>query len=312
MDMYQKREQRKKDKAEEKNNAENNGKMNINWYPGHMVKAQNDIKDSLRLIDIVIEILDARIPRSSSNPIISELAKNKGRIILLNKSDLADNENLESWKKEFNDQGFTCISSNANDSRNIKQIINTIKELGSKIYEEKYKNRNIEIKPIIRALIIGIPNVGKSTIINKMANKQAVITGNKPGVTKKKQWIRISDNIDLLDTPGLLWPKLDDNDVGVKLALTGNIKQEILDVELLAYEGLKLMLTNDKYKNMLKEKYNLNESDFELDTYDILEAIGRKRGCIVSGGNVDMERTSKILIDDIKNGKIGKISFDKI
>ncbi len=286
--------------------------MNINWYPGHMVKAQNDIKESMKLIDIVIEILDARIPRSSSNPIISELAKNKGRIILLNKADLADSENLDAWKKEYTKQGFTCISSNANDSRNIQQIINTIKELGSKIYEEKYKNRNIEIKPIIRALIIGIPNVGKSTIINKMANKQVMITGNKPGVTKKKQWIRISDNIDLLDTPGLLWPKLDDDNVGVKLALTGNIKQEILDVEELACEGLKLILTNEKYKIMLKEKYNLQDDDFKLDIYDILEVIGRKRGCIISGGNVDMERAAKILVEDIKNGKIGKISFDQI
>ncbi len=312
MDMYQKREQRKKNKAEEKNNTENNNNMNINWYPGHMVKAQNEIKESIKLIDIVVEVLDARIPVSSSNPIIEEMSKNKGRIIVLNKADLADKDNLSKWEEHFNSKGYICIHSDTSKQQSIKQILNTITELGNKIHSEKNKNRTIEIKAITRVLIVGIPNVGKSTIINKLANKQVVVTGNKPGVTKRKQWIRLGNNVELLDTPGLLWPKLDDNNTGLKLALTGNIKQEILDVEVLAYEGLKILLSNEKYKNILKNSYKLSDENMELDAYELLNEIGRKRGCIVSGGNIDVERASKLFIEDLKNGKIGNFSFDEV
>ncbi len=276
-----------------------------------MVKAQNEIKNSLKLIDIVVEVLDARIPISSRNNLINELVKDKKRIILLNKSDLADKIELEKWKKYFEGNGNSCILTNANKSENIINIVNEIRNQGKAIYDEKYKNKSIDIKPIYRVLIVGIPNVGKSTIINKIANKNVAIASNKPGVTKKNQWIRVGDDIELLDTPGLLMPRLDENDAGLKLALTGNIKPEILDNEELACNGIKILLEQG-YSNLLELQYKLDDSDFDMEYYDILEKIGRKRGCLISGGNVDMSRAAKIFLDDIKNGKIGLLILEKV
>lgn len=275
------------------------------------MKAQNEIKNSLKLIDIVVEVLDARIPISSRNNLINELVKDKKRIIVLNKSDLADKIELEKWKKYFEENGNSCILTNANKSENIVKIVNEIRNQGKAIYDEKYKNKSIDIKPIYRVLIVGIPNVGKSTIINKIANRNVAIASNKPGVTKKNQWIRVGDDIELLDTPGLLMPRLDENDAGLKLALTGNIKQEILDNEELACNGIKILLEQG-YSNLLKLQYKLDDSDFDMEYYDILEKIGRKRGCLISGGNVDMSRAAKIFLDDIKNGKIGLIILEKV
>lgn len=275
------------------------------------MKAQNEIKNSLKLIDIVVEVLDARIPISSRNNLIKELVKDKKRIIVLNKSDLADKIELEKWKKYFEENGNSCILTNANKSENIIKIVNEIRNQGKAIYDEKYKNKSIDIKPIYRVLIVGIPNVGKSTIINKIANKNVAIASNKPGVTKKNQWIRVGDDIELLDTPGLLMPRLDENDAGLKLALTGNIKPEILDNEELACNGIKILLEQG-YSNLLKLQYKLDDSDFDMEYYDILEKIGRKRGCLISGGNVDMSRAANIFLDDIKNGKIGLIILEKV
>lgn len=293
-------------------NDNNRQNSTINWYPGHMVKAQNEIKDSLKLIDIVVEVLDARIPISSQNPIIDNLAKNKTRIVVLNKSDLADNTKTKEFKEYFKNKGIPCIDVNSENKGDIKRIIDEIKKQGEKIYFEKYKNKNIEIKPIYRALICGIPNVGKSTIINKISGKNSAAVGNKPGVTVKKQWIRVAGNIDLLDTPGLLWPNLSDRNSGVNLAITGNIKQEVLELEELACIGIDILLKEDKYKKMLQEKYTLKDEEFSNISYDILEMIGKKRGCIVSGGNVDMIKASKTFLDDLKSGKIGKMTFDEI
>lgn len=278
---------------------------------GHMVKAQNEIKNVIKLIDIVVEVLDARIPISSGNKIIDEFAKNKKRIVVLNKSDLADQTELEKWNKYFKDNNKICIFTDANKSENITKLINEIKKQGKAIYDEKYKNKSINVKPIYRVLIVGIPNVGKSTIINKIANRNAVIASNKPGVTKKNQWIRVGNDIELLDTPGLLMPKLDENNAGVKLALTGNIKPEILDNEGLACEGIRLLI-EEGYSNLLQDKYKISEDDLKLDYYDILEIIGKKRGAIISGGNVDMSRSANIFLDDIKNGKIGNINLEKV
>ena len=276
-----------------------------------MVKAQNEIKNSLKLIDIVVEVLDARIPISSRNNLINELVKDKKRIIVLNKSDLADKIELEKWKKYFEENGNSCVLTNANKSENIIKIVNEIRNQGKAIYDEKYKNKSVAIKPIYRVLIVGIPNVGKSTIINKIANRNVAIASNKPGVTKKNQWIRVGDDIELLDTPGLLMPRLDENDAGLKLALTGNIKPEILDNEELACNGIKILLEQG-YSNLLKLQYKLDDSDFDMEYYDILEKIGRKRGCLISGGNVDMSRAAKIFLDDIKNGKIGLLILEKV
>ena len=286
-------------------------KTSINWYPGHMVKAQNEIKNNLKLIDIVVEVLDARIPMSSRNTLVDELVKDKKRIIVLNKSDLADKIEVENWEKYFENKNFSCILTNANKSENIVKLVNEIKKQGKVIYDEKYKNKSVNIKPIYRVLIIGIPNVGKSTIINKIANRNAVLASNKPGVTRKNQWIRVGNDIELLDTPGLLMPNLSENNAGVKLALTGNIKQEILDNEELACDGIRVLL-DEGYSNLFTQHYKIEEEDLELDYYDILEKIGRKRGCIISGGNVDMSRAANVFLDDVKNGKIGCLNLEKV
>ena len=287
--------------------------MNINYYPGHMVKAQNDIKSVIKLIDIVVEVLDARIPMSSRNPIVDELAKDKQRIVVLNKSDLADDEETKKWISFFEEKNITAIAVNSSVPQDIKKIITEISKKGDMAYKNKKESIELEYKPIYRVLIAGIPNVGKSTIINKIAKRNAAEVSNKPGVTVRKQWIRVASNIDLLDTPGLLWPRLDENNAGEKLALTGNIKQEVLDIEGVACIGIEMLLERDKYKNMFLEKYKLNEEDIDtLDSYDILELIGRKRGCLISGGNVDTMKASKIFLDELKAGKIGKISLECI
>ena len=276
---------------------------------GHMLKAQKDIKESLKLIDIVVEVLDSRIPKSSRNYIIDEFSENKKKIIVLNKVDLSDMIETLKWKKNFEDLGVTVVLCDANNKDNIKKIIDSIRKVGENI--EKFKNKSITVKPIYRVLIAGIPNVGKSTIINKISNKTSANVGNKPGVTTKKQWIRVGTDIELLDTPGLLWPKLDDdNNTGVKLALTGNIKQEILDSEELAYQGLKILIENLRYQKLIQEKYKLNDEEIKLETYEILEIIGRKRGCIIKGNEVDFAKVSKLFLDELKNGKIGKFSLD--
>ena len=292
---------------------DNNNRQNttINWYPGHMAKAKTEIEKSLKLIDIVIEILDARIPKSSENPIIDKMLESKPKIVVLNKSDLADNDQLIKWKKYYEQDGSTCITTNANVSGNITKIIDAINIVGRKIYDRKYENKSIEINHIYRCMIVGIPNVGKSTIINKIVNRQAVQIGNKPGVTKKNQWIRFGKNIELLDTPGLLWPKFEDMSVGIKLALFGNIKEEILDVEELACNGIDMIISIPKYKKLLIDKYKL-DNNLQIQSYEILELIGRKRGCLISGGNVDMQKAARVFIDDVKNGKIGNITLDFI
>lgn len=274
-----------------------------------MVKAQNDIKASLKLIDIVVEVLDARIPNSSKNPLIDELDKDKKKIIVLNKTDLSDKEETLKWKKYFESNNISTVLTTANVNQNIKQIIEAINKLGKEIYDKKNENKKIAIKPIYRVLIVGIPNVGKSTIINKIAGRNAANVGNKPGVTKKNQWIRVAGNIDLLDTPGLLWPRLDDKEAGIKLALTGNIKQEVIDIETLAVNGIDILIQS-KYKEMFKEKYKLTDEDLENISYDILEIIGKKRGCLVSGGNVNMEKAASVFLEDFKSGKIGNITLD--
>ena len=291
---------------------ENTG-LKINWYPGHMVKAQNAIKSALKLIDIVVEVLDARIPLSSRNPIIDELAGDKQRIIILNKADLADEKITDSWIEYFKSLNYSSIAVDSSVPQDIKKIIIEINNKGKEVYKDKVNSLDIDYKPIYRVLIAGIPNVGKSTIINKIAKRNAANVSNKPGVTVRNQWIRVEDNIELLDTPGLLWPKLDDNRAGEKLALTGNIKQEILELEGLACIGIEYLLSNESYKSMFIEKYKIDEEILDYsDSYDILENLGRKRGCLISGGRVDTEKASKIFLDELKAGKIGRISLESI
>lgn len=308
--MYQKREVIKNKKMD--GSTKSLPSTCINWYPGHMVKAQNEIKDSLKLIDVVVEVLDARIPFSSQNPLVDNLVKDKTRIVVLNKSDLADISKTIEFKKYFEQKGILCMDVNSEKKEDVKKIIDLIQKQGEMIYAQKFKEKKIMVKPIYRVLMIGIPNVGKSTLINKMAGKNSARVGNKPGITVKKQWIRIHGNIDLLDTPGLLWPNLNDKKAGVYLALTGNIKQEVIDVEELACEGIAFLNSQPKYQTFLKNKYQLKELDLEQIPYDILERIGQKRGCLVAGGKVNMARASELFLEDLKSGKIGNITFDSL
>lgn len=276
-----------------------------------MVKTKNDLKSKIKLIDIIVEVLDARIPLSSSNKDIENLFETKPKIIVLNKVDLADDETTKRWEKEFINRGNKVVIMSANVSSNVNRLIEKINELGQEIYSEKIEGKSIKINPIYRVAIVGIPNVGKSTLINKMAKRETAKVGNKPGVTTANKWIRIANNIDLLDTPGLLWPNLNENDSGAKLSLTGNIKQEILDSEELACLGIAMMISNEKYRKILAEKYKIESINSEDEPYTILEEIGKKRGCIMSGGRVDTERASKLFLDEFKNGKIGKISLEE-
>ena len=221
----------KRNKYENKGEGIDTSKSNINWYPGHMVKAINDIKSVLKLIDIVVQVCDARLPLSSCNPLIEELAQDKQKIMVLNKKDLADDEETKKWIKYFEAKDMLCLAVDSSQPQDIKKIIDAIIAKGKDAYKTKVESLSVDFRPIYRVLIAGIPNVGKSTIINKIAKRNAAETSNKPGVTVRKQWIRVQDNIELLDTPGLLWPRLDNNNAGEKLALTGNIKQEILEIE---------------------------------------------------------------------------------
>ena len=303
----------KRNKRENTGDGIDTSKSNINWYPGHMVKAINDIKSILKLIDIVVEVVDARLPLSSCNPIIEELAQDKKKIIVLNKKDLADEEETKKWIKYFESKDMMSIAVDSSEPQDIKKIVDAIVTQGKEAYKAKVEALSVDFRPIYRVLIAGIPNVGKSTIINKIDKRNAAEVSNKPGVTVRKQWIRVQDNIELLDTPGLLWPRLDNNNAGEKLALTGNIKQEILEIEGLACKGIEFLLTNDKYLNMFIDKYKLNDEDIEnMDSYDILELVGRKRGCLMSGGHVDTEKAAKIFLDELKDGKIGKITLESV
>ena len=292
--------------------------MNINWYPGHMAKTKRQIAEDLKLIDVVIEILDARIPVSSQNPDMKELTKNKKKIVVLNKSDLADEKETLKWINKFKVEGTSAISVDSNSGNSIvkieKEIENVIQEEMKK-YEEKGRTGKA-----IRVLVLGIPNVGKSSFINRISKKNSMEVGNKPGVTKQKQWIRLSNNIELMDTPGVLWPKFESEKVALNLAFTGTIKDDILPKIEVAYRLLKFLLENymenvlERYKLSKKEVEEiLNQDDEENNKiYEVMCLIGKKRGCIISGGNIDDEKVSNIILEDFKSGKIGRITLERV
>ena len=296
----------------------NENKTNINWYPGHMAKTKRQIAEDLKLIDVVIEILDARIPKSSQNPDMKNLTKNKKRIIILNKSDLADEKETSKWINKFKNNGISAISIDSNSGRGIDKVLKEIKDImqeEKKAYEEKGRKGKS-----IRVLVLGIPNVGKSSFINRISKQTTMKVGNKPGVTVQKQWIRLDDNIELLDTPGILWPKFESEEVGLNLSFTGTIKDEILPKVEIAYRLLKYLLEN--YRENILERYKLNKEEvediFKTDleenekVYEVMLLIGKKRGCLISGGNVDDEKVANIILDDFRNAKIGNISLEKV
>ncbi|MBU5590835.1 ribosome biogenesis GTPase YlqF [Clostridium sp. MSJ-4] len=278
--------------------------MAINWFPGHMVKTKREIKDNLKLVDVVIEIRDARIVKSSSNPDINELCQNKPRIILLNKSDLSESKVTKQWIDNLSSEKIKLLEVNSLTGEGIKNIKPTISQL-LKEKEDRMKAKGL--KSIIwRAMVVGIPNVGKSSFINKMAKNSIAKVGDRPGVTKNKQWIKTSLGVELMDTPGILWPKFEDDEVALNLAFTGSIKDEIMDVEELALKLIERLASN--YPKNLIERYKLDT--VEGTALEIMEAIGRKRGAIISGGNIDYNRVAIMLLDEFRGGKIGKISLE--
>lgn len=277
--------------------------MNVQWYPGHMTKAKRQMQEDLKLIDLIIELVDARIPLSSRNPDIDELGKNKARLILLNKSDLADERYNEQWSAYFQKKGFYVVKVNAKSGAGLKSIQGVIQE-ACKAKIERDRRRGIKNRPI-RAMVVGIPNVGKSTFINSYAGKACAKTGNKPGVTKGKQWIRLNKTLELLDTPGILWPKFEDQEVGKRLAFIGSIKDEILNLEELSLELLDYIRTN--YPGLLNTRYGIKE---EGTPVSLLEAVADKRKCLIRGQEIDYAKAAGIVMEEFRNGKIGRITLE--
>lgn len=311
---YQKKQQNSKDC-----NTAKAGKSSFNWYPGHMTKAKRMMEENIRLIDLVIEIVDARVPMSSRNPDIDKLASNKARIILLNKADLADDYVTNKWIAYFNSKNIYCLKLNSRDNSGVKQVNNLIQTAcADKI--ERDKSRGI-MNRTIKAMVVGIPNVGKSTFINSFAGKASAKTGNKPGVTKGKQWIKLGENVEMLDTPGILWPRFENQDVGMRLAMIGSINDNILNIEELAIDTINYVYNN--YPDNIIERYELDKEAVKA-SYDesainpdnsialyIMEQAALKRGCIKKGNAIDYEKTANIILDDFRSGRLGRITLER-
>lgn len=278
--------------------------MNYQWYPGHMTKAKRMMQENIKLIDLIIELVDARIPMSSRNPDIDELGKGKSRIILLNKSDLADARLNQEWESFFKEKGYFVQPLNAKNGAGIKNIQALVQE-SCKEKIERDRKRGIINRPV-RAMVVGIPNVGKSTFINSFAGKACAKTGNKPGVTKGKQWIRLNRNLELLDTPGILWPKFEDQKIGERLALIGSINDEILHVDELAVALIRNL--KNSYLDLLEKRYDITMDE---DAYDTLKKIAIARKCLQKGELPDVDRASSMLLEDFRSGKLGRITLER-
>ncbi|PLT30124.1 ribosome biogenesis GTPase YlqF [Peribacillus deserti] len=278
--------------------------MTIQWFPGHMAKARREVTEKLKLVDIIFELVDARIPASSRNPMIDEIISHKPRLILLNKADLADKEKTKEWLKYFEERGQHAIAINSQAGSGLNKILSASKE----ILKEKFdKMRSRGINPrAIRAMIVGIPNVGKSTLINRLAKKNIAKTGNMPGVTKAQQWIKVGKELELLDTPGILWPKFEDQEVGLKLAVTGAIKDTLLNQHELAVYALRFL--EAEYPNRLKERYNLES--IPEDVVELFDTIGLFRGVLAGKGLVDYDKTAELIIRELRSDKMGPITLE--
>lgn len=276
--------------------------MNIQWYPGHMTKAKRAMKEDMKLIDLVIELVDARVPLGSRNPDIDELAKGKGRMILLNKADLASERINEQWIAYFKEMGLHAVKVNARSGMGLKQIAPMVQEAcREKI--ERDRRRGIINRPV-RSMVVGIPNVGKSTFINSFAGKACTKTGNKPGVTKGNQWIRLNKTLELLDTPGILWPRFEDQQVGLKLAFIGSINDQIIDKEELAAELIRFLLKH--YKEEAVKRYPFETED----PYEALNQIARSRSCLMKGGELDRQKAAALFLDEFRAGKLGRVTLE--
>ena len=277
--------------------------MQFQWYPGHMTKAKRAMQEDIKLIDVIIELVDSRVPFGSKNPDIDTLANGKSRILLMNKYDLADKAVSDKWTKYYEEKGYFVATVNSKNGRGVKAV-NDVIQKACKEKIERDRKRGILNRPI-RAMIVGIPNVGKSTFINSFAGKACAKTGNKPGVTKGKQWLRLNKNVELLDTPGILWPKFEDQQVGLNLAFIGSIKDELYNIYELSLLLLDYLIKN--YPDAVADFYEIENSD---SNNELLERIAIKRGCIKSGAEYDLDKAAKCLVDDFRNGRIGKISLE--
>lgn len=278
--------------------------LTIQWFPGHMAKARREVTEKLKLIDIIFELVDARIPASSRNPMIDEIIQHKPRVILLNKADMADPAKTNMWLEHYKSQGKTAIAINSQAGNGLNQITAASKNLLKEKYE-RMESRGIKPRAI-RAMIVGIPNVGKSTLINRLAKKNIAKTGNTPGVTKAQQWIKVGKELELLDTPGILWPKFEDQEVGLKLALTGAIKDTILNLHEVSLYGLRFL--EKEYPERLKSRYNLDV--IPQETLELFDAVGKFRGCLASGGFIDYDKTAELVVREIRSEKMGPLTFE--
>lgn len=280
--------------------------MNIQWYPGHMTKTRRMMEENISLVDVVVELVDARIPYSSKNPDIDNIAKNKKRVIAFNKCDLADEKANKIWAQYYEQKGYKVIFVNSITGKGVNNVTTAARELmAEKIERLKEKGR---LMVPVRTMIVGIPNVGKSTFINKYVGKNLAQTGDRPGVTRNKQWIRIKKDFELMDTPGILWPKFEDKTVGIRLALTGAINDDILDIATLGTELIKIL--REKYPDAIKERYSIEYEDDIMD-WQILELIGAARGFKKKGNEIDLDRSAKILLDEFRGGKLGMITLER-
>lgn len=292
-------------------------KVVINWYPGHMAKTKKQIIQDLKLIDVIVEILDARIPLSSQNPDVKAYTKNKKKVVVLNKADLADEKETNNWIKYFEKNNITAVATESNSGKGIHDVIRAIKSVTQE-EQEKFTNKG-RIGKSIRVMILGIPNVGKSSFINRITKKVSAQVGNKPGVTRQKQWIKVEDGIELMDTPGVLWPKFQTEEIGLNLAFTGTIKDDILEKTEIAFQLMKYLINN--YAQNVIERFKLDESsvkkimeqDIEENDkiLEIIDMIAKKRGAILSGARIDYEKISGIILEDFRSGKIGRITIEK-
>ena len=286
----------------------NENKTNINWYPGHMAKTKKQIIEDLKLIDVVVEVLDARIPVSSRNRDLEQYIEKKKRVVVLNKADLADINITRMWQEKFKEQGIIAVPMEAANKKGTQDVINAIMSQAQEIIQ-KYAEKG-RIGRTIKVMVLGIPNVGKSTFINSLSKKNIVKVENRPGVTKQKQWIKINNQIELMDTPGMLWPKLDNEKVQMNLAFTNSIGQNAIDNEEIAYYLLDYLLQN--YSKRILERYNLEEEQIlEIPTYEVMELIARKKGALLPGAKVDTMKISNIILNDFQSGKLGKISLER-
>ncbi len=280
--------------------------MVLQWFPGHMAKTRRLITDCLKLVDVVIELVDARLPLSSRNPEIDKIVGQRPRVLVLNKSDIADSDANQKWLSFFEKQGVTAILMDSQSGKGMKNLDSAIeKVLAEKLERERSKGIN---RSTFKMMVVGIPNVGKSSFINRLSGRAAAKVGDRPGITTAKQWIKVAGKYEMLDTPGILWPKFEDPEVAKRIAYTGGIKDEIMDIEELAYYLIGFLRQN--YPDMLKERFKLTENLDLYEDFDIVELIGKKRGCIVSGGNVDTLRASNLILDEFRSAKIGRITLE--